>query len=208
MEAWPLFEGDVREVDFKCHEGSIALVTGGPPCQPFSLGGKHQGRLDHRDMWPEAVRAVRETQPEAFIFENVKGLTRETFATYLAYIVFQLSYPDLKRRRSESWLDHHGRLERQHTSGRGKGGLHYRVINAADYGIPQRRERVIFVGFRGDLNVEWRFPDATHSQDRLLWDQCRVDFSVRESALLQTFPDNFVFHGSWSPPIDPMGPLG
>lgn len=176
VECWPLVEGDVRSIDFRTHEGKIALVSGGPPCQPFSLGGKHRAHEDTRDMWSEAVRVVRETKPEAFIFENVKGLTRATFATYLAYIEQQLTYPEVKRRNEESWVDHLARLERHHTSGT-RAGLSYRVVfqvlNAADYGIPQRRERVIFVGFRDDLGIEWSFPKATHSVDSLLWDQCR-----------------------------------
>ncbi len=171
---WPLFEGDVRSVSFKKHEGKVELVTGGPPCQPFSLGGKHRGHDDARDMWSEAVRAVRETKPKAFIFENVKGLTRETFASYLAYIVHQLTYPELKRRNHEEWSDHLSRLERHHTA-RKQDGLRYRVVhrvlNAADYGIPQRRERVIFVGFRSDVGVEWSFPKETHTLDALLWTQ-------------------------------------
>src|SRR5689334_18509348 len=83
---WPEpTEGDVRRVDFREYEGKVDLVTGGPPCQPFSLGGKHRAHADTRDMWPEAVRAVRETRPSAFIFENVKGLTRESFATYFSH---------------------------------------------------------------------------------------------------------------------------
>ncbi|WP_295529193.1 DNA cytosine methyltransferase [Novosphingobium sp. Chol11] len=49
----------------------------------------------------------------------------------------------------------------------------YRVLNAADYGVPQRRERVVFVGFRDDLAVQWAFPKTTHSLDSLLWDQFR-----------------------------------
>lgn len=174
VKAWPLVEGDVRAVDFKPFEEKVDLVTGGPPCQPFSLGGRHQGYADTRDMWPEAVRAVREARPKAFIFENVKGLTRATFASYLAYIVHQLTYPDIRRKRSESWIDHLTRLEKHHTSGRA-GGLTYRVVyrvvNAADYGIPQRRERVIFVGFRSDLGMNWSFPEASHAQDALLWSQ-------------------------------------
>jgi DNA (cytosine-5)-methyltransferase 1 len=178
VATWPEpFEGDVRSVDFRKHEGRVELVTGGPPCQPFSLGGKHGAHNDSRDMWSEAVRVVRETKPKAFIFENVKGLTRATFASYLAYIEHQLTYPELIRRKDEAWADHLARLERRHTAGRG-GGLTYRVVyrvlNAANYGIPQRRERVIFVGFRGDLGVEWSFPEATHSADALLWDQCRT----------------------------------
>jgi DNA (cytosine-5)-methyltransferase 1 len=49
----------------------------------------------------------------------------------------------------------------------------WRVLNAANYGVPQRRERVVFVGFRSDLGIEWNFPEETHSLDALLWDQCR-----------------------------------
>lgn len=174
---WPLVEGDVRDVDFRRHEGRVELVTGGPPCQPFSLGGKHGGHNDDRDMWPEAVRVVRETKPKAFIFENVKGLTRETFATYLAYIVHQLSYPEMTRGKDERWADHLARLECHHAAGNSRHGLSYnvvyRVLNAANYGIPQRRERVIFVGFRADLGIEWSFPAPTHSLDGLAWRQCR-----------------------------------
>lgn len=170
-------EGDVRGFSFKAFEDSVDLVTGGPPCQPFSLGGRHRAYDDHRDMWSQAVRAVRETRPSAFIFENVKGLTRATFQTYFSYIYLQLSYPEIKARKDESWVDHRARLEQHHTSG-GRSGLSYRVLppkvlNAADYGVPQKRERVFFVGFRGDLGVEWSFPRETHSREALLWDQYR-----------------------------------
>jgi DNA (cytosine-5)-methyltransferase 1 len=174
---WPdPIEGDVRQVDFRSLEGKIDLVSGGPPCQPFSLGGKHRSHTDDRDMWGEAVRVVRETKPPAFVFENVKGLTRTTFATYLAYIVQQLTYPDLVRAIEEDWQSHLARLEEHHISGRETGLRYrvvYRVLNAADYGVPQRRERVVFVGFREDLGIEWSFPKATHSFDSLLWDQFR-----------------------------------
>jgi DNA (cytosine-5)-methyltransferase 1 len=51
-----------------------------------------------------------------------------------------------------------------------------RVLNAANYGVPQRRERVVFVGFRDDLGIEWTFPKETHSLDALLWDQLRGDY--------------------------------
>lgn len=77
LTSWPLVEGDIRDFDFRGIRGEIDLVSGGPPCQPFSLGGKHQGRLDDRDMFPDAIRAVRQLRPRAFLFENVKGLTRQ-----------------------------------------------------------------------------------------------------------------------------------
>lgn len=173
---WPMpSEGDIRSMDFRRHAGAIDLVSGGPPCQPFSLGGKHRAHADDRDMWPQAVRVVRETQPSAFVFENVKGLTRASFATYLSHIVLQLTHPELKPRKDESWQDHMARLERHHTSSREglRYNVVYRVLNAANYGVPQRRERVVFVGFREDLGIEWNFPNETHSQEALLWSQAQ-----------------------------------
>lgn len=174
---WPEpIEGDVRAIDFTDLEGRVDLISGGPPCQPFSLGGRHRAQRDSRDMWSEAVRAVREARPRAFLFENVKGLTRASFATYLAYIVHQLTYPEITLRGEEDWLDHLHRLERHHTAG-STSGLKYNVVwqvlNAADYGVPQKRERVVFVGFRADQGVRWAFPEPTHALDALLWDQCR-----------------------------------
>lgn len=174
---WPKpHHGDIRHKSFKHLEGKVKLVSGGPPCQPFSIGGKHLAFDDTRDMWPHAVRVVRETRPEAFIFENVKGLTRETFAGYLKYIDLQLHHPAIDRIDGEEWRDHYGRLQQHHTSS-DKIEPEYRVLidvlNAADYGVPQKRERVVFVGFRSDLGVRWSLPPATHSLDALLWDQYR-----------------------------------
>jgi DNA (cytosine-5)-methyltransferase 1 len=178
VSAWPEpVHGDIRARSFAALEGKIDLVSGGPPCQPFSMGGKHRAHADERDMWPQAVRVVRETKPRAFIFENVKGLTRASFASYLAYIVHQLTYPELEPLPGESWSDHLTRLEQHHTSG-SETGLRYnvvwQVINAANYGVPQRRERVVFVGFRSDTGIAWSFPRETHSLDALLWQQCRT----------------------------------
>jgi DNA (cytosine-5)-methyltransferase 1 len=129
-------------------------------------------------MFPQAIRAVRELRPRAFVFENVKGLTRATFANYLEYIRLQLRHPDLTARNDEPWADHLARLEDYETRGL-HDGLHYqvvmRVLNAADYGVPQRRERVFIVGFRSDAAVEWHFPEPTHTQDALLWWQWRTN---------------------------------
>lgn len=150
VKNWKVTEGDVRFVDFTKYEGRISLVSGGPPCQPFSLGGKHQAYDDSRDMFPQAIRAVREVKPHAFVFENVKGLTRNSFRNYFEYIRLQLEHPEIIIKENESWQEHLCRLERHHTSG-SREGLNYRVVtqlvNAADYGVPQRRERVFFYRF-------------------------------------------------------------
>ena len=176
---WPLIEQDVRAFDFTSLNGEVEIVTGGPPCQPFSIGGKHRAQADSRDMFPEAVRALRETRPRAFMFENVKGLTRESFAHYFEYIQLQMTYPELAPQTGEDWSDHHFRLQRHHEHG-GRQGLCYRVktrvLNSANYGVPQRRERVFFVGFRADLDIEWSYPEATHSLDALIWDQVYGDY--------------------------------
>ena len=182
--AWSVIEGDVRSVEFKAYEGTIDLISGGPPCQPFSLGGRHRAHDDARDMFPQAVRAVREARPKAFIFENVKGLTRAAFADYFSYVQLQLEHPELLAREDETWRDHLVRLQQHHTSTR-RPGLHYNVVtkllNAANYGVPQRRERVLFVGFRSDVNACWSFGKGEFNQNALIWDQVFGDYWDRHS---------------------------
>lgn len=166
-----VFEGDAKTYNYNTIKETIDIVAGGPPCQPFSLGGKHKGYNDTRDMFPEAVRAIRSLKPKAFIFENVKGLTRKVFSNYLEYILLQLTYPEIQKKNNEDWTSHRSRLEKFHTNGSDKlleYKVMFRVLNAADYGVPQKRERVFFVGFRSDLGVNWTFPEATHSNESLL----------------------------------------
>jgi DNA (cytosine-5)-methyltransferase 1 len=194
---WDVRQEDARQVDFSALAGQIDLVSGGPPCQPFSMGGKHQAHHDARDMFPTAVRAVRTLSPKAFLFENVRGLTRPSFLNYFQYIQLSLSYPALCNRPSEGWEAHFARLQAHHTSARRSGGLaggelRYRVtatlVNAADYGVPQQRYRVFLVGLRDDIDARWSFPSATHSADALLkaqwvtgeyWDRHKVPLGKR-----------------------------
>lgn len=176
---WEIVEGDVHGYDFKKHRDKVNFIFGGPPCQPFSLGGKHLGKDDHRNLFPEAARAVSEVQPVAFMFENVKGLLRKNFANYYNYIIHQFRFPSVRRKKSEDWTDHLARLERLYTSGRSpelKYNVIFRLLNAAEYGsdagVPQRRERVFIVGVRSDLGVEFSFPNSpTHNYDALLYDK-------------------------------------
>ncbi len=174
VDGWPVHSLDVRSFDYTPLQGKVDLIAGGPPCQPFSIGGKARGQDDSRNMFPEMIRAVRELAPQAVIVENVKGLTRRSFSTFFSYITLQLRHPELVRKSAESWQDHLARLERYHVKGK-RDGLEYRLIwrllNAADYGVPQRRERVIFVAIRSDIGREWSFPEPTHTLDSLLYDQ-------------------------------------
>lgn len=167
-------EGDIHRKSFNSFE-DIDLVAGGPPCQPFSLGGKHKGMSDSRDMIPQYIRAVRETKPKAFLMENVRGLTRKSFSTYLNYSILQLTFPEIEQNKNEIWEDHLRRLQKHFTSKSKSVGLKYHVIaqvlNAADYGVPQCRERLFIVGFRSDFDANWCFPQPTHSMDSLIYDQ-------------------------------------
>lgn len=176
VQGWPLWEGDVREYDWDSLPEDIDLIAGGPPCQPFSMGGRHKAFGDARDMFPATVDIVRRLCPKAFVIENVKGITRSSFANYYQYILLRLEFPEVVRRDGETWPDHLKRLQEEKTSGAlHLNGLTYNVVptlvNAADYGVPQKRERVFIVGFRADLGVEWSFPKSTHSLDSLLRSQ-------------------------------------
>ncbi len=170
IDGWPVEEADIKLTDFTRFKG-VDLVAGGVPCQPFSIGGKHKGMDDSRDMFPDFVRAIRTLQPRAFIVENVKGLLRDSFRNYFSYINLQLTHPDIVRKSKEAWETHLKRLEDHHTCGRIKGlnyNVLFRLLNAADYGVPQTRERVFIVGFRSDTNIEWHFPEPTHAEEALV----------------------------------------
>ena len=125
-------------------------------------------------MIPEFMRAIRELRPRSFLFENVKGLTRKTFRNYLRYLLLQFAHPDVDKDNDSTWEDHLARLEEVDLRG-SRDGLHYRVrsgvLNAADFGVPQVRHRIFIVGFRNDVGTDWRFPNPTHSLERLLHDQ-------------------------------------
>lgn len=119
--------GDIAEVDFRAYRG-VDIVAGGPPCQPFSIGGLRRGKEDQRDFLPEFVRAVLEVRPRVFIMENVPGLA--SFTPYLQSVFAPL-------------FEEYRVAEPQ-------------VVNAADYGVPQSRRRLVIVGSRD--GVEFKAP--------------------------------------------------
>lgn len=165
VQGMTIREGDVRDIDWDAVSPGVELVSGGPPCQPFSGGGKGRAADDLRDMFPATTDVIRRLRPRAFIVENVRGLTRSAFASYFQYIQLRLAHPELVSRNGESWANHLARLQAEHTAVRSD--LQYKVIptlvNAADYGVPQQRWRVFLIGFRQDVDAEWSFPEPTHS---------------------------------------------
>ncbi len=174
VPSWPIFNCDVRSFDLSLIPENVELLAAGVPCQPFSIGGKHKGHADERNLFPQTIDVIRRIKPLAVLIENVRGLRRPSFSKYFGYIELMLTYPELSRKKDEQWMEHLGRLERYHTRGR-RDGLQYRVVhrvlNAADYGVPQKRERLFMVALRSDLGIEWSFPPPTHSPESLLWEQ-------------------------------------
>jgi DNA (cytosine-5)-methyltransferase 1 len=166
-----VFFSDVRDFDLETLT-NIDLVAGGPPCQPFSLSGKHQADRDKHDMFPAAINAIEKLKPKAFIFENVKGLLRQTFSDYFEYILLRLTYPSFHAELTSDWQQHLAEL--RGVSNSSYSGINYNVqfksIDTANYGVPQKRERVIIIGIRSDLECDWSFPPETHSAERLFWD--------------------------------------
>jgi DNA (cytosine-5)-methyltransferase 1 len=169
IKDWKVLHEDVQKATWTTYKDKLTLISGGPPCQPFGIGGKQAGHTDARDMWPEAIRAVRDAMPEAFLFENVRNLAGPKFRPYLNWIEHSLRHAGTAYKSEESHLEY---LERLMTK---PPKVDYRtsvsVVNAADFGAPQERHRVLVVGIREDLKRNPGHPAPTHSKDRLIWDQ-------------------------------------
>lgn len=177
---WPLKPGDVRSLteDFKRLDGQVDVLAGGPPCQPFSLGGVAKGVEDERNMFPQMFRAIREMRPKAVICENVRGLLRKSFEPYFNYILNELRLPFVERTEGATWEEHNEVIEKLLANDSVPASERYYVeavpVNAANFGVPQIRQRVIIVAFRADLCADWenvweeRRPRQTHSDEALI----------------------------------------
>lgn len=128
---WLVHEGDLTAFDARAYKG-VDLVAGGVPCPPFSKAGKQLGAEDERDLFPQALRVVEETRPQAVMLENVRGLLDAVFVDYRQKISRQLHALGY-------WTDWH-------------------LFNAADFGVCQLRPRVVFVALRSDLAAHFRWP--------------------------------------------------
>jgi len=188
-QPWPLVAGDVQDLSLEYLRGKVDVLAGGPPCQPFSLGGVAKGDEDRRNMFPELFRAVREVQPKAVICENVRGLLRPSFKPYFEYILRELGLPFMERDPATHWETHDATLRATNLVSVDP-AKRYEVlmtpVNAANYGVPQIRNRVIVVAFRADLGVDRdQFLDLirpTHSEAALLR-------SIRDGQYWEQHPD-------------------
>lgn len=164
--AWDLLSegGRVLDIGRTLQPGEVDLVTGGPPCQPFSTAGKRGSVMDPRgSLFMDFIRIIKEVQPRFFIMENVRGL-----------LSAPIRHIPINKRVSRSLQPEEMRGAAVQVVLAQMRELGYKVVynllEAADYGVPQNRERVIFIGSRdGELVT---FPLATHSEDGIklpLW---------------------------------------
>ncbi|MET3112880.1 DNA (cytosine-5)-methyltransferase 1 [Pedobacter sp. CG_S7] len=131
---WNVIEGDIREISFKQFENKVDVVTGGFPCQAFSYAGKRCGFQDARGtLFYEFARTVNEIKPKICIGENVKGLLNHDSGRTLASMIAILDEIGYKV-------------------------LDPKVLKAIYHNVPQKRERLILVGIRKDLDISFEYP--------------------------------------------------
>lgn len=139
---WNVIEGDICQIDFTPYHGKIDLLSGGFPCQAFSYAGKGEGFNDIRGtMFFQFARAIEEVQPKIILGENVRGLLSHDSGRTIATI-------------------------KQTLQNLGYVLVEPRILNAVNYRVPQKRERVLIIGIRADLADKGKFvwPEPHHRQ--------------------------------------------
>lgn len=160
------------------------ILTAGFPCQPFSNAGNRKGVHDSRGMlYKECLRVISKRMPKVIVFENVKGLlsTKYIDGRKLVDVIVE----DLNTMNDIGY------------------NVTYKLINASDYGVPQNRQRVLFVGIRKDLNIEFKFPKKQEKKKLALGDildipenvENQVDWPLSPQAMemIKYIPEG----GSW-----------
>ena len=128
---WNVICTDVRDFEGKFYQG-VDLLAGGVPCPPFSIAGKQLGKDDERDLFPEAIRLIKEMKPRAVMLENVRGFLDSDFDEYRKGIL-----------KSIEMLGYNTQIK---------------LLNASDFAVPQLRPRVVIVAIRKDENKSFSYP--------------------------------------------------
>lgn len=135
---WKVLEGDIKDFDFSDFRNKVDVVTGGFPCQAFSYAGKKLGLADARGtLFYEFARVVKEVNPPICIGENVRGLLSHDGGKTLKGMI--------------SILDEIGYKV-----------VPVEVLKAINYKVPQKRERLILVGIRKDIEIKYEYPKPYH----------------------------------------------
>ena len=170
LDAQRIYELNVGTIDKRdiltVNENEIPdcdIITAGFPCQPFSNAGNRKGIHDSRGMlYKECLRIIKKKQPKVFVFENVKGLLSTKYID--GRLLSDVIVTDLEEPSNPIELGYH---------------VTYKLLNASDYGVPQNRQRVFFIGIRKDLNKKFVFPDATVKKKVVLGDILDIPENVQ-----------------------------
>lgn len=130
---WNVIEGDLRNFDSTSYKDIVDLLAGGVPCPPFSIAGKQLGQFDERDLFPEALRLVKECNPKAVLLENVRGLLDPKFFDYRTDIVGELEKLGYK--------------------------CDWKLLNSSDYGVSQLRPRAILIALKEEYFANFKWPE-------------------------------------------------
>ncbi|MBS6346370.1 DNA cytosine methyltransferase [Alloscardovia omnicolens] len=135
-----LIRGDIRQVHEEVFPNDIDGIIGGPPCQSWSEAGSLRGIDDDRGkLFYEYIRILKDKQPKFFLAENVSGMLSNRHSDAVQNII--------------SFFEECGY------------NVSVTLVNAKDYGVPQERKRVFYIGFRKDLNIHFEFPKGSTEED-------------------------------------------
>ena len=150
---WKIIQGSVADASGSDFRG-IDLLAGGVPCPPFSIAGKQLGTKDERNLFPEAIRLIREAKPRAVLLENVPGFASARFSEYRRNLFQELS-----------------RLGYE---------VQGRVLNACWFGVPQLRPRFVLVAFRGTFSDSFIWPEQNGASSPTVGDALIDLMSARD----------------------------
>ena len=131
MPNWNVICEDLHDFDGSIYRG-VDLLAGGVPCPPFSIAGKQLGKNDERDLFPEAIRILKEIKPKAVMLENVRGFLSSSFDEYRNHILREIDEAGYN--------------------------VQIQLLNASDYGVPQLRPRVVIVGIDKSIPDVFEYP--------------------------------------------------
>jgi DNA (cytosine-5)-methyltransferase 1 len=132
---WNVIRGDLNEFDARPYS-NVDIVAGGLPCPPFSKAGKQLGSQDERNLFPAALRIIKQIRPRAVVIENVRGILDAIFSDYRSAFSKQMD-------KLGYWSD-------------------WKLFNSSDFGVPQLRPRVLFVALRKGTEQNFSWPEPTH----------------------------------------------
>ncbi len=133
---WNILQADAQQLDFRQFRG-VDLVAAGVPCPPFSIAGKQLGAKDERDLFPAALRAIKEIKPRAVLLENVPGFAASKFEEYRTKLLGQLASLGYQ----PEW----------------------KILNASNFGVPQLRPRFVLVALRLGHSEYFDWPLASEN---------------------------------------------